>query len=187
MSKLNLLGISGSLRKGAHSAAILKSLADAVTDKVNVEIFPLNDIPLYNEDLDTDDARPAPVNDFKSKIDAADGMIIISPEYNYGITGVLKNALDWASRPGYQSVLKDKPVLIIGSSIAATGGVRALDQVKQTLSGTLSRVTPVPEILVFSAQNKIENGRVIDAKTMEYLTRGVDALIADAHMCKSRA
>lgn len=186
MSQCNLLGFSGSLRKGAYSAAILQSLADAVKDKVSIDIFPLNDIPLYNEDIDTDDARPAAVNDFKSKIGAADGLVIVSPEYNYGITGVLKNALDWASRPGYQSVLKDKPVLIIGSSIAMTGGVRALDQVKQTLSATLSRVTPVPEILVPSAQNKVQDGRVTDEKTMEYLTRGVDALIADVNMCKNR-
>jgi chromate reductase len=185
-SGVKLLGFSGSLREGAYSAAILRTLKEKAAGKAEIEIFPLNDIPLYNEDLDHDGTRPEAVEKWKAAIGAAPGLIIISPEYNYGMTGVLKNAIDWASRPGYNSVLKDKPIMLVGSSIAFTGGVRALAQLKDTLLATLSRVLPIPEIVIASAQNKVEDGKLTDETSLKYLLGGVDSLLAEIQMCSRK-
>src|ERR1700743_894712 len=123
MPKPRLLAISGSLRKASSNTAILKALAEIVADKATIEIFPLHDIPLYNQDIDADPLPPA-VTALRDAIAAADGVIISSPEYNYGMSGVLKNALDWASRPYGKARLTGKPVLTITASAASTGGVR---------------------------------------------------------------
>src|SRR5436305_1209969 len=96
--KPRLLGISGSLRKASSNTAILQAVAETAADKATLELFPLHDIPLYNQDIDVE-PWPGPVTALRSAIASADGVIISSPEYNYGMSGVLKNALDWASRP----------------------------------------------------------------------------------------
>jgi len=105
MPQFRLLGLSGSLRRASNSTAVLRGLQDALGLRAALDIFPLHAIPLYNED---DDAGHAPesVHNLRSAIDASDGVIMISPEYNHGMSGVLKNALDWASRPYGRSVLK---------------------------------------------------------------------------------
>jgi chromate reductase len=117
MAQFRLLGLSGSLRRASNSTAVLRGLQDALGPRAALDIFPLHAIPLYNED---DDAQHAPesVRALRSAIDASDGVIIISPEYNHGMSGVLKNALDWASRPYGLSVLKGKPVLTMTASPA---------------------------------------------------------------------
>ncbi|WP_256344067.1 NADPH-dependent FMN reductase [Pseudomonas costantinii] len=101
-----------------------------------MSLFALNEFPLYNLDPEAQ-MLPASVAVLKDAIEQADGLIICSPEYNYGTSGVLKNALDWASRPGFNSPLKNKPVLIITSSPGVLGGVRAQAQLRETLSATL--------------------------------------------------
>src|SRR5438094_797050 len=106
--RVRILGISGSLRRGSYATSTLRGLQQAVRAQADVEIHPLDAIPLYNADLDGEH-KPHPVVALKAAIRDCAGMVLVSPEYNYGIPGVLKNALDWASRPGYQSVLKDKP------------------------------------------------------------------------------
>ena len=131
-----LLGISGSLRSQSTNTAVLKSLCARLGDQAEMSLFALNDIPLYNADIETE-ALPASVAALKEAIAQADGLIICSPEYNYGTSGVLKNALDWASRPGFNSPLKNKPVLIMTSSPGVLGGVRAQAQLRETLSATL--------------------------------------------------
>jgi chromate reductase len=166
------------LRRESYSLAICRGLQHAVGDKAQVDTFTLENVPLYNADLDGDD-KPQGVVTFKKAIQDAQGLVVISPEYNYGIPGVLKNALDWASRPGYQSVLKGKPVLIICSSIGIVGGARACAQVRNTLFGTLSRVVPAPEVLVPQVQNKIQDGRVTDPASLKFMTDGFDALLAE--------
>ena len=170
-----ILGISGSLRKGSNSTAILRTLAERDWVGAHFEIFDLKDIPLYNGDLDVD---PAAVVALKRAIADCDGLVLVSPEYNYGIPGVLKNALDWASRPGYKSVLKDKPVVCLTSSPGLTGGVRAHSQLRQTLYATLAQLVPVPEVAIPSVTDKIVEGRLTDERSLKMVTGLVDALIA---------
>ena len=98
MTKLHLLGLSGSLRRASNSTAVLRSLRGALAPKAALNIVPLHAVPLYNEDDDAEHA-PESVRALRSAIEASDGVIMISPEYNHGMSGVLKNALDWASRP----------------------------------------------------------------------------------------
>ena len=173
-----LLGISGSLRSQSTNTAVLKALANRLGDRATMSLFPLNDIPLYNADLEAE-ALPASVAALKEAISRADGLIICSPEYNYGTSGVLKNALDWASRPGFNSPLKNKPVLIMTSSPGVLGGVRAQAQLRETLSATLSRVIFSPQIVIPGVNQKIQGGHFVDETTIEFMLAGVDHLIAE--------
>jgi chromate reductase len=166
------------LRRDSYSGAVLRGLQEAVGERARIEVFPLASIPMYNADLDGEH-KPEPVVALKNAIRASDGLLIVSPEYNYGVPGVLKNALDWASRPGYQSVLKGKPVLVVTSSPGASGGSRAQGQLRQTFAGTLSRLVPVPEVLVPQVQTKIQDGRLTEATALKFVVDSFDALLAE--------
>ena len=107
-----LLGISGSLRRASYCTAILQNIADAAESRATLEIFPLDAVPPYNQDLDNE-SPPQPVAALRQAIERAAGLVIVTPEYNYGMSGVLKNALDWASRPYGKSKLKGKSVLTL--------------------------------------------------------------------------
>lgn len=178
MTRPLLLGFSGSLRKGSANTAILETLAEAVADRADLQIHPLGDVPMYNADLDGD-ARPDTVTRLKEAVSRADGVVIASPEYNYGIPGMLKNAIDWISRPGYNSPLKGKPALIVTSSPAAMGGVRAQQQLRDTLAATLSRVIARPEVVIPGVYQKIENGRLIDEPSLSFAVAAIDDLLAE--------
>ncbi|MNP12448.1 NADPH azoreductase [compost metagenome] len=173
-----LLGISGSLRSQSANTAVLNALSNRLGHKAEMSLFALNEIPLYNADLEAQ-MLPASVAALKEAIAQADGLIICSPEYNYGTSGVLKNALDWASRPGFKSPLKNKPVLIMTSSPGVLGGVRAQAQLRETLSATLSRVIRGPQIVIPGVIEKIQNGSFIDEKTIEFMLAAVDDLISE--------
>jgi chromate reductase, NAD(P)H dehydrogenase (quinone) len=176
-SKPHVLGIAGSLRREAYSLAVLRGLEEAVRDRVRFEIFPLHEVPLYNADLDGEE-KPAGVVAFKNAIRHCDAMVISSPEYNYGISGVLKNALDWASRPGYQSVLKGKPVLIVTSSPGMVGGVRAQAQLRQLLFATLSHVVAVPEVVISQVKSKVTAGVLTDKASLDFMFDAFGELLA---------
>src|SRR3984885_14158809 len=117
--EVRIVGISGSLRKASFNTTLLKILADKSPPSIRIQVVTLEDIPLYNEDLDTTKVVLA-VNALKRLISSCDGVLISTPEYNHGIPGVLKNALVWLSRPVFESCFKDKPVSIISSSKAFT-------------------------------------------------------------------
>ena len=178
MSKPRVLVIPGSLRKGSHTAAVAQGLMHTAGDLAELHLLTLDAVPLYNADLDGPNP-PAGVAAFKKAIHDSDGMVLISPEYNYGMPGVVKNAIDWASRPGFDSVLKGKPVLIITSSPGLMGGVRAQAQLRQTLMGTLSRVISVPEIVITQVGNQIEEGRLTNATTLKFMMAGFHTLLAE--------
>jgi chromate reductase len=133
---------------------------------------------LYNQDMDGDN-KPESVVALKQAIESSDGVIVSSPEYNYGISGVLKNAIDWASRPGFNSVLKGKPVLYMTSSPGAVGGARAQVHLLELFSATMSRVVVGPHITVAAAQTKIKDGRLVDAATIEFIGGGIDSLLRE--------
>jgi chromate reductase, NAD(P)H dehydrogenase (quinone) len=177
---LNILGIAGSLRTGSLSAALLTAIAGLAEANMRITEFPLHSVPLYNQDLEPSPGQaPEPVLAFRKAIAAADGLVIVSPEYNYGMSGVLKNALDWASRPAYKSVLLGKPVLIIGNSPGPFGGVRALPQVRQTISGTLARVVVRPDIAIAHVNTKLSGGKLTDETNITHIKEGLAALAAE--------
>jgi chromate reductase, NAD(P)H dehydrogenase (quinone) len=177
-AKPRLLGISGSLRKASTNTAILKALAGAVADKATLDIFPLNDIPLYDQDIDVEPSLPA-VAAFREAVVAADGVVISSPEYNYGMSGVLKNALDWASRPYGKSGLTGKPVLTVTASAASTGGVRAQTQLNETLTAIAALVVLRPQSVIGSVFQKMTDGKFTDETAMKFLVAGIDDLLRD--------
>lgn len=139
---LNILSIVGSLRAESRNAA----LADAIERLMPTATFQRADIemPLYNSDLEV----PAAAEAFQGAVAAADGVLIVAPEYNYGIPGPLKNALDWASRPAYQSVFRDKKVSMASASPGHSGGARMQGQLKGVLLGMAAHVFPWPEVAV---------------------------------------
>jgi chromate reductase len=177
-SRPHLLGISGSLRKASTNTAILIALAEAIADKAVLDIFPLNDIPLYNQDIDVEPPLPA-VSALRKAVAAADGVVIASPEYNYGMSGVLKNALDWASRPYGKSKLTGKPVLTITASPSSTGGVRAQGQLNETLTAIAALVVLRPQAVIGSVIQKMRDGKFVDETSMNFLTAAVDDLLRD--------
>jgi len=183
---LHFVGISGSLRTGSFSAALLSQIVAMSDDRTRITAFRLHDVPLYNQDLEpTHGSAPAPVLALREAIGAADGLIVVSPEYNYGMSGVLKNALDWASRPAYKSVLAGKPALIITTSPFAMGGVRAQAQVRQTLSAVLARVVSRPEIVIPLVGEKLPGGLLTDETTRGHIKSGLADLAAEVARARS--
>jgi chromate reductase, NAD(P)H dehydrogenase (quinone) len=183
---LHFLGISGSLRGGSFSTALLAEIVGMSDAHARTTAFSLRDVPLYNQDLEPAPGHaPAPVLELRRAIAAADGLVLVSPEYNYGMSGVLKNALDWASRPAYKSVLKGKPVLIISNSPGAMGGARAQIQLRQTLFATLSRVVARAEIAVTHVNAKLTDGRLTDESTRSLFKEGLADLVAEVARARS--
>ncbi len=176
-----LLGLSGSIRQASTNTAILNTLAERLGGKAVLTVFPLNDVPLYNQDLEPD-ALPQPVRALKAAIAAADGIILCSPEYNHGMSGVLKNALDWASRPAFASPLKHKPALLMTSSPGYVGGARAQAQMQETLTSTLSRVVARPQVVIAGVMQKIVEGRLTDEATIKFCLEAIDDLLAEIRL-----
>jgi chromate reductase len=170
-----LLGLSGSLRTGAYSTALLAAFAEATALQAIWANADIGALPLFNQDLYVD-PLPAAVAFFREQIAAADAIVIVSPEYNHGIPGGLKNALDWASRPHNGSPLKNKPVLIATSSHAFTGGVRAQYQIRETVVSALARPVTTPEIVVGLIAAKIIDGRFEDATTIAFARQGFNTM-----------
>lgn len=171
-----LLAISGSLRRGAYSTAMLEAFVQASPEEVDYEFADIGSIPLFNQDLYAE-PLPEAVERFRRQIDAADGIVISSPEYNHGVPGVLKNALDWASRPHNGSPLRRKPILIMTSSPAFTGGVRAQYQIRETLVSALALPVATPEIVVGGVGSKIVDGRFVDPTTMGFALAGLAEML----------
>ena len=176
MTKLCLLGLSGSLRRASNSTAVLRGLQAALVPRAALNIFLLHGMPLYNED---DDAGHAPesVRALRSAIETSDGVIMVSPEYNYGMSGVLKNSLDWASRPYGRSVPRGKQVLTMTASPAFTGGVRAQQQMNETLASIPARPVLRPQIVIGGVHEKVSDGRLVDEATLRFALAGVDDLL----------
>jgi chromate reductase len=178
---VRLLGISGSIRRASCNKAILEALRLRLMEhgKAEMTLFSLEDIPPYNADLNGDEPPP-PVDALKRAIQSSSGIVLCSPEYNHGVSGVLKNALDWVSRPAPHSPLKGKPALIVTSSPGSLGGVRAQSQLRETLIAVFSRVVITPEIVIPHVFQKIADGAFIDEPSLVFAEAGIDALIVEA-------
>ncbi|QUQ68870.1 NADPH-dependent FMN reductase [Kutzneria sp. CA-103260] len=170
MREVTILAISGSLRQGSHNTALLYAARKHAPAGMMIELYDgLGDLPPYNQDLDTT-MPPPEVADIRLRIARADGLLIASPEYNYSVPGVLKNALDWASRPNPGSCLVDKPIALLGASPGNFGTARGQLALRQVLMATRSHVLGHPELLVFGAhQRRDSGGHVTDTTTLELL------------------
>ncbi len=159
---MKILGISGSLRAGSLNTRLLQSAQPLLPSTCELDIFNISNIPLYNADLDTD-SKPEPVSSLLDTLAGCDALLIATPEYNYSIPGVLKNVLDWASRPAYKSVLAHKPAGIVSASKGLAGGARAQAQLRHVLSATLTSVYPSREYLLPAAGKAFdETGLLIE-------------------------
>jgi chromate reductase, NAD(P)H dehydrogenase (quinone) len=172
---VRVVGISGSLRKASFSTSLLKILAERAGPSIDIQVLTLEDIPLYNEDLDQTPGIPS-VAAFKKIIAESDGVLITTPEYNHGVPGVLKNALDWASRPVFESCFKNKPVSIISSSKAFTGGVRAQYQLRETLISMHAHLVMGPEVVVGGVHAKLSEDVYQDENGLAFMLRSLDRL-----------
>ena len=172
---VKIVGISGSLRRGSFSTSLLKILAERALPAIEIRVVTLEDIPLYNEDLDGEQEILA-VAAFKRIIAESDGVLIATPEYNHGIPGVLKNALDWASRPVFESCFKHKPVSIISSSLAFTGGVRAQYQLRETLISMQAQLVMGPEVVVGGVHTNLTGDFYTDEKGLTFMLKSLDRL-----------
>jgi chromate reductase, NAD(P)H dehydrogenase (quinone) len=169
-----LVGLPGSLRKGSYSRATLASLRDILPSTTSLEILS-PELPLYNEDEDGNHA-PVEVRQFRNVVAHSAGLIIVTPEYNHGMPGVLKNALDWASRPYRKSVLIDKPVLVISVSPAFTGGVRAHAQVNETLLSIPACLVGGAQVVIGNVAEKLSQGR-LDRSCLSFAMQSVERLV----------
>ena len=168
---LRILGVAGSLRSGSLNRSLLRAAVELAPEGLTIEVFDLLEVPLYNGDVEAGGDPPG-VAAFKQAIAAADGVLFATPEYNHGVPGVMKNAIDWASRPPREAPLGGKPVGLIGASPGQTGTARGQSQLRQAFEFTNSYCMPQPELLVFRAHEKFDDaGRLTDAATAEYLQR----------------
>lgn len=163
--KLKVLGIAGSLRRGSYNRGLLRAAKELAPDRMEIEILDLDAIPFYNQDVE-DQGDPAAVAEMKQAISEADALLIATPEYQYGVPGVLKNAIDWASRPPADSVMNEKPVAVMGATPGLVGTARAQLQLRQTLAYNRCRILPRPEILVARTREKFDDdSRLTDGAT----------------------
>ena len=174
---INILAFAGSLRKSSYNRALLRAAVELTPADARLEIFDLEGIPPFNQDLET--AVPERVKQFKSKIKAADAILIATPEHNYSIPGVLKNAIDWASRPHGGNSFEGKPAAIMSASTGMLGGARAQYHLRQTFVFLNMHPVNKPEVFVtFAAQKFDEQGRLTDEKTKEIIRSLLEALVA---------
>jgi chromate reductase len=173
--QIGILGFAGSLRNGSYNRALLNAARDLAPAHLTITIFDLNGIPLYNGDVEAQ-GDPKPVADFKDAIRVADGVMMVTPEYNHGVPGPMKNAIDWASRPPGHAVLARKPVALIGASPGITGTARGQSQLRQAFEFTESYCMPQPEILVVRAHEKFDaDGNLTDEPTRQHLAKFMTA------------
>lgn len=169
-----ILFVPGSLRAASSARAMVRALVARMDGTAETAVAQIGALPHYNADL-TD--VPA-VADFIAAIRAADLVVFVTPEYNYSVPGVLKNAIDWASRPAFDSVFKGKPCLVMSVSGGALGGVRAQGHLKYILNGMLAEVIPAREIVVPMANTKVEDGLMTDAAILDFATETLTSALA---------
>lgn len=178
MADLHILGIAGSLRRASYNQALLRAAVELAPSGMVIETFDLSQVPLYNGDVEAEGDPPG-VAAFKRAIADADGVLMATPEYNHGVPGVMKNAIDWASRPPGEAPLGGKPVGLVGASPGITGTARGQSQLRQAFEFTNSFCMPQPELLVFKAHEKFDgDGNLSDPATGQYLARYLIAFAA---------
>lgn len=176
-----ILAIAGSLRQGSYNRGLLRAAEELAPDWVEVRFFDIGTLPFFNEDLEAA-GDPEPVRRFKEAIRAANAVLIATPEYNGAVPGVLANAMDWASRPTGRSVLRNKPVAVMGAVLGRSGSVNAQAALRGVLSRVGAVVVPDPQVLVPQASRLFdEQVNLHDEDTREEIRQLVEAM---AHWCR---
>jgi chromate reductase, NAD(P)H dehydrogenase (quinone) len=176
-NSLTVLGIAGSLRKQSYNKGALRAAQSLVPSGAQLEIFDLAGIPVYNQDEEK--SPPPKVAELKSRIRAAGAILLCTPEYNYSIPGVLKNAIDWASRPYGDSAWNGKPVAVMGASVGAFGTMRAQYHLRQCFVFLNMDAVLQPEVAISNAAEKFDaQGNLTDAKAKELIGQLLKSLVA---------
>ncbi len=174
---MKFLGLVGSLREKSFNKALMHAAIAQVPEGVEIEVFDrLGDIPPYNQDV-ADKAFPEVVRELKKRIEEADAILIATPEYNYSVPGILKNAIDWASRPVMENSWNEKPLGIMSASGGMLGGGRAQYHLRQMCVFLNIHPLNKPEVLVPFAAEKMTDGKITDAHTLEKIQELLTALV----------
>src|SRR5690349_1042310 len=177
MSKpVRILGIAGSLRRDSYNRATLRAATELVPEGATIDIFELDGIPGFNQD--EEQQPPAKVTELKRRIREADAILFVTPEYNYSIPGVLKNAIDWASRPYGDSAWNGKPAAIMGASIGSIATARAQYHLRQMM--VFLNMFPVnqPEVMIGNASERFDaEGNLTDDATKEFIRQLLQNLV----------
>jgi chromate reductase len=177
MNPLTVLGIAGSLRRDSFNRGLIRAAQELAPDGMTIDTIDLLAIPPYN--FDTEGTLPAPVAALKARIRAADAVLIATPEYNFSVPGILKNAIDWAARPYGDSAWEAKPVALMGASVSSIGTARAQYHLRQTLTALNCYTLNRPEVLIGAASQKFDSaGNLTDPKSRELIARLLTALAA---------
>lgn len=175
--KLRILGISGSLRKGSYNSGALRAAVDLCPDEAEIQICEIGNLPLFSQDLEQD--PPQSITDLKAKVKAADAILFSTPEYNYSISGVLKNAIDCGSRPYGQSAWEGKPAAIMGASIGGIATARAQYDLRKMM--VFLNMFPInrPEVMIGNCSDKFDaEGNLTDEESRKFIRQMLEALIA---------
>jgi chromate reductase len=176
-----LIGMSGSLRTGSYSNTVLETLREKFAGTADLIVWDLAPIPLYNQDFEGE-KRPVPVKALLVAIEEADGVVLCAPEFNHSIPGVLKNALDWASRPAFTSVMAYKPVAVMATAPGPQSGARCLEHMKVALDSMLARVVLARECVITSVAAKIRDGRLVDETSLTFACGAVEELLREIRL-----
>jgi chromate reductase len=167
-SHVRILGIAGSLRRGSYNQAALRAAKSLVPENSEIDIFQLDEIPMFNQDDET--SPPSSVVELKKRIRCADALLIVTPEYNYSIPGILKNAIDWASRPHGNSAWFGKPAAIMGASLSAIGTARAQYHLRHIFVALNLFPLNQPEVIIADAAHRFDaNGNLIHEPTKQLI------------------
>ena len=173
---IDLLGFAGSLRQKSYNRSLLRACLELLPPDTALEIFDLEGVPLFNQDLEA--SLPPKVVEFKQKIKAADAILIVTPEYNYSIPGVLKNAIDWGTRPGGDNCWDGKPGAIMGVSLGLLGTARMQYHLRQVFVNVGVLALNKPEVMIGQAQQKFDADlNLTDEKTREFVQKLIVALV----------
>lgn len=176
MDKLIILGVVGSLRRGSYNRLALKAAQELVPDGAVLELIELHGLPVFDQDQEL--LPPPLVLEFKRRILAADAILFATPEYNHSISGALKNAIDWASRPGGSSVWRGKPAALLGASTGDLGTARAQNHLRQILLALDMPVVGQPEVMIANAAQRFDaEGRLGDEPTRTLIRALLKALV----------
>lgn len=177
-TSLTIAGLAGSLRRESFNRSLLMAAKELAAPRLKIQILGISDIPPYNEDLESI-GIPEVVTRLRHQVKAADALLIATPEYNHSVPGVLKNVMDWLSRPSRASALEGKPTALMGASTGMTGTARGQDQVRQSLMFTNSPTLLQPEVLVSYADGKFDaSGQLTDEATRKVLVGFLQAFEA---------
>jgi chromate reductase len=174
---VSIFGLAGSLRRNSYNRMALRAAGELLPEGASLDAFDLPDLPGFDQDKEKD--PPAAVVELKRRIRAADAVLLVTPEYNFSIPGVLKNAIDWASRPYGDNAWEGKPAAILSASVGLVGGVRAQYHLRQVLVTLQMPTVNMPEVAIGGAHKRFdESGRLTDETSRKLIGQLLAALVA---------